>query len=541
MDRAPPHVSVPWSALSSASLAIVVLDADARVQVVNDAATARWPTVRVGASFVDLIAAEARTEARALFGRLRTVGVRETLRAPAGRSGEPAFELACTPIEGGGFVLVAEEESAREQPSRRERDNVVSDKMQAVAQLAGGVAHDLNNALAVILPNAEALVEQLPASSELRDQATEIAEVARHASHVVTQLTALGLRQPANARAVDVAELITRNVGLLQRTVGTSVTVEASASADVGSALVDPGHLQQVLVNLVLNAADAMPSGGAVHLAARARDVGPAYAEAVGVPPGVYVVIEVSDEGHGISKAVLPRIFEPFFTTRGGGVHAGLGLAAVLGLVRQARGGVTVDSAPSGGARFTVLLPKLALGAGAGEAPETPRTVVGSPRILLVDDEPNVRSALGRLLGRYGFDVLAADGGLEALEILRVDLSVRAVLSDIVMPDMDGIALARAVTVLRPGLPMVLMSGYTSDGTSALEELSVPFLQKPFSSVDVVRTLLDVIDATRARASLALGSGMPPSFSPESGQVRRDGAPVDVVTHSASRRETRRF
>jgi signal transduction histidine kinase/CheY-like chemotaxis protein len=534
MVNSPPHVSVPWSALSSASLAIVVLDADGRVQVVNDAAMARWPTVRVGATFLELVAIEARTGAHALFGRLRAVGVRETLRVPAARLGEPAFDLACMPLEGGGFVLIDEDEH----PSRRERDNVVSDKMQAVAQLAGGVAHDLNNALAVILPNAETLVEQLPLSSDLRDQATEIVEVARHASHVVTQLTALGLRQPANARAVDVAELLTRNVGLLQRAVGTSVKVEASATADVGSALVDPGHLQQVLVNLVLNAADAMPSGGAVHLAVRARDVGPAYAEAIGVPPGVYVAIEVTDEGHGISKAVLPRIFEPFFTTRVGGVHAGLGLAAVLGLVRQARGGVTVDSAPSGGAQFTVFLPKLVSpGAGAGESPETPRRVVGSPRILLVDDEPNIRSALGRLLVRYGFDVLLAEGGLEALEILRRDLGVRAVLSDIVMPDMNGIALARAVTVLRPELPMILMSGYTSDGTTELEELDMPFLQKPFSGTDVVRMLLDVLDAARARASLALGSGMPPSLSPASREVRIDGV---ALTRPGNRTETRR-
>lgn len=535
MTAAPSSVPALWSELLRTPALVLVVDVTGHVLDASGAARSRWPALREGIALSAVAVADDEPSLDASFARARVDegGARVRLGG---------LELACFAAERAFLLLAAETSSTEpEALSRRERDRSVGEKMQAVAQLAGGVAHDLNNALAVILPNAEALAEQLASGSDLRSQAAEIVEVAKSASHVVMQLMALGLRQPANARPVDVGTLVRDNVGLLQRVVGGAVKLHLQVEEAAGAAHVDPSHLQQVLVNLVVNAADAMPSGGTVRVVVCGRQVGPAFADVLGVHAGSYMAIEIADEGHGISSSVLPRIFEPFFTTRSGGAHAGLGLAAVLGLVRQARGCVTVDNTAAGGAVFTVLVPRIATAqTDANALPERPRKVVGSPRILLVDDEPNVRSALGRLLQRHGFDVVPAEGGLEAIDVVRREAGLRAVLSDVVMPDMDGISLTRTLAAMRPELPVVLMSGYTSEGPAALEELAVPFLQKPFSGADVVRALLDVMDAANARASLALGSGAPPSLAqPESGAVDVRRLAVDV-TDSASRKETRR-
>jgi nitrogen-specific signal transduction histidine kinase len=377
-------------------------------------------------------------------------------------------------------------------------------KMEAVGQLAGGVAHDFNNLLTVIRLHSELLAEALAESDPRREDVAEIGRAADRAAALTRQLLAFSRRQVLQPRVLVLDEVVRNARQLLHRVIGADIRVESHGTT-IGRVRADPGQIEQVLVNLAVNARDAMPEGG--RLLIETADVeldamfGPKRGAAISAGP--YVMLAVSDTGLGMDAATQARIFEPFFTTKEVGKGTGLGLSTVYGIVKQSGGSIWVESEPGAGATFRIYLPRVDADLASREpAPEAVHaaddTTRGSETILLVEDEDAVRTLAGRMLRRKGYRVLDARHGGEALEILgaylgRVDL----VLTDIVMPGMGGTELARRVREMRPNVPLLFMSGYSHGeieqrGGFAPDEA---FLQKPFTADELARQVREVLEA----------------------------------------------
>ena len=348
-------------------------------------------------------------------------------------------------------------------------------RLEAVGRLAGGISHDFNNILNVISVSSDFLLDATPASDPRREDIEEIQRAADRAAGLTKQLVAFSRRQILRPELVDLNDTVRSMDRMLSRIFGPEVLLETHLSEDACWVEVDPGQLEQVIVNLAVNARDAMPGGGVVTLVTEhaAMDDG---------SDGVALVVR--DTGHGMDEAIQARIFEPFFTTKEPDKGTGLGLASVYGIVQQSGGTVTVTSAPGSGTGFRVLLPaaRPATDAPAVSLP-TGTHAVGGVRILLVEDNDDVRKATTRILERLGHAVVVAADGVEALEQLenrpnRIDV----VVTDVLMPRLGGIELVRQLRTVTPLLPVVFISGYPgpeSDGTIVTDERTV-FLQKPF-------------------------------------------------------------
>jgi signal transduction histidine kinase/ActR/RegA family two-component response regulator len=372
-------------------------------------------------------------------------------------------------------------------------------KLEAVGRLAGGIAHDFNNLLTVILGNLDLILEHAAPPEMHEGLLEDVRAAGRRAAVLTRQLLAFSRREPAAPRRIDLNAVVTDLQSMLRRVIAEHITLTTDLRPDLGPVLADPGQIEQVVLNLVVNARDAMPKGGTLAICTDEKDVPtrelPADADG---PSGRYVILLVSDTGCGMDAATQARIFEPFFTTKEVGKGTGLGLATVYGNVKQAKGWVAVESKPGAGSTFRAYLPR-ALGS-AEVTPEAngyarPRT--GTETILLVEDEPPLRDLAKRALEGAGYTVLACPDGKAAVEAARrfsgpIDL----VVTDLVMPAMNGRQLAAMLMAERPGLPVLLMSGYSESIVANLSGMlpEEEMLDKPFVPDDLTRKVREMLD-----------------------------------------------
>jgi PAS domain S-box-containing protein len=389
-----------------------------------------------------------------------------------------------------GAIIVNEDITARRQLEAQLRQ---AQKMEAVGRLAGGIAHDFNNLLSVIRQSAELVLEEHEADSDEREDMEAIIGAADRAGQLTNQLLAFSRRQPLAALQLDVNVVLQSLNRLLGRLMPKSVQMRLELASEPALVFADPVQLEQVLLNLAVNARDAMPQGGTLELAVRSTRVAQRLSHRNGtVAPGNYVTIRVRDTGIGMEPEVLERIFEPFYTTKGTR-GTGLGLPTAFGIVQQSGGHLIVESVPGVSTTFIVYLPQLTPNGdlpGIAASPPVPQG--GTETLLLVDDDHGVRRATRRLLERQGYTVLEAGGGIEALDLYRRNAERIALLvTDMVMPGMSGRELVERIRPLRPDLQVLYISGYTDDDL-VRQGLLGPherFLRKPFAGADLARAI----------------------------------------------------
>ncbi len=372
-------------------------------------------------------------------------------------------------------------------------------KMEAVGRLAGGIAHDFNNLLTAILGSAQLALRELEPSHTVREDLEEIRRAGLRAADLTRQLLAYSRRQVVAPKVIDLNEAVRNLDSMLRRLIREDIELVLTLSPTPLAVRSDPGQIEQVVINLVVNARDAMPQGGritiraeAVLLDAQQPDNSPP------APPGPYVHLAVSDTGSGVSPEARAHLFEPFFTTKELGKGTGLGLATVYGIVKQNGGFIYVDSEPGAGTTVRVYLPPVS-----GPIPTDVPTVGaalagGSETVLLVEDEAAVRQFARRALEASGYVVLVAPDGAEALTLAdRHEGPIDVLLTDVVMPGIAGPELARRLTERRPTLRVLFCSGYTDDATvlEGVREAGTAFLQKPFAPEDLIRKLREVLSA----------------------------------------------
>ncbi len=368
-------------------------------------------------------------------------------------------------------------------------------KLETVGRLAGGVAHDFNNLLTVIHGYTELMLAGPPRDAEDGMRLEQIQRAAERASGLTRQLLAFSRRQVLEPRVIDLAELVRDAEKMLRRLIGEDVELAIDCAVSDVFVLADPGQVEQVLMNLIVNARDALPQGGHVRVGLSRRRLEPGAADEKSLAPGEYVALVVEDDGDGISAEVMPKIFEPFFTTKELGKGTGLGLATVEGIVRQSGGAIEAASEPGRGARFTILLPLVA-SAGPGERAPRDLQPGRGESVLLVEDDATVRALAHGMLARMGYDVCAADGAATALEVAadrsrRIDL----LLTDVVMRGGNGRDLARRFLELRPGVPVLFVSGFAHDASAlqTMVDAGHAFLPKPFSAAGLQRAVRDAL------------------------------------------------
>ena len=358
---------------------------------------------------------------------------------------------------------------------------IQAQKMEAVGQLTGGLAHDFNNLLTIITGNLHTLRDKLPAHQGFEDHLEPALSAARRGTELIRRLLTFSRQQPLEPSPVEVGALVHGMTQLLSRSLTERIAIQLELPTEKLHALVDPHQLENALLNLAINARDAMPEGGTLTLALARRHVSPSLALLVEVPAGDYVQFDVSDTGTGIAPELLPRLFEPFFTTKAFGAGSGLGLAMVYGFIRQSGGNIRILSTPGKGTNVRFIVPMT-------DAPTaTPAPPRGAPALegtdcrltLLVEDEPEVRKVIRQQLTELGFPVIEASNGLEALNMLEAVEDIALLVSDTVMPGMGGRELSSAARALRPTLPILLITGYaTGDATPGSPD--IPTLRKPF-------------------------------------------------------------
>ena len=373
-------------------------------------------------------------------------------------------------------------------------------KMEAIGQLAGGVAHDFNNVLTAIAGNAELLQEGFPAGDPKRDTVEEIRSAASRAESLTRQLLAFSRQQIMQPRVLEPNRVVEGMEKMLRRLIGEDIDLVCILPEDVGRVVADPSQIEQVILNLAVNARDAMPTGGKLTLETGNAEFDPAYARThAPAVPGRFVMLAVSDSGAGMSPEVKARVFEPFFTTKAPGKGTGLGLATVYGIVKQSGGFIWVYSEAGEGTTFKIYLPR----AGEDQRPTTaPKAQTdvrgGSEVILLVEDEAPVRRVALHALQRYGYTVLEAALPSEALTICKEHSGkIDLVLTDVVMPGMSGPDLAKQLLAQRPGLKVLFSSGYTGEAIAHRGEIlsGLAFLPKPFTPMTLARKVREVLDA----------------------------------------------
>jgi PAS domain S-box-containing protein len=375
-------------------------------------------------------------------------------------------------------------------------------KMESVGQLAGGVAHDFNNLLTVIAGRTDFLLGSSNLDSDQQTDLAEIKKAAERASELTRQLLAFSRKQLLQPRVLDLNRVMGEVEPMLRRLIGEDIQIRIIAGDCLGNVTADPGQLQQVLMNLALNARDAMPSGGTITLQTANQTIRGGAGElgtATHIEPGEYVVLQVSDTGTGMDESTQRRIFEPFFTTKGQGKGTGLGLSTVYGIVKQSGAAISVVSAPGAGTTFSVYFPRTdgyALAQSAEKEISSPLS--GTETILLVEDEPAVRNLVERVLNSRGYHVLSAGHGGDALKLARArDGGIDLVLTDIVMPAMSGRELVDALRTTRPDVRVLYMSGYTDDEIvrRGLHDPTMAFIQKPFTAENLAVQVRKVLDA----------------------------------------------
>jgi PAS domain S-box-containing protein len=382
------------------------------------------------------------------------------------------------------FIAVIEDMSERKLLEAQVRQ---TSKMDAIGRLASGVAHDFNNLLSIVLSYSELIAADLLESDPVRVDLLEIRGAGLRAVELTRQLLAFSRQQVLLPKVVDLTQVVTGMEKMLRRLIGEDVELITSCAPSLGKVLVDPGQVEQVIMNLVVNARDAMPQCGKLTIETAEVVLDEGYAaEHVGVKAGPHVLLTVSDTGTGIDQPTQARMFEPFFTTKATGKGTGLGLATVFGIVRQSGGTIWVESELGKGTTFQVYFPTVdqwVVAPAEPPAPE-PRTLHGTETILLVEDEEQVRVLARAILRRYGYNVLDAQSGGDAFLICeQYDATIHLLLTDVVMPRMSGRQLAERLLLVRPDLRVLYMSGYTDDAVvrHGIVESKIAFIQKPLT------------------------------------------------------------
>jgi PAS domain S-box-containing protein len=422
------------------------------------------------------------------------------------RDGAPyPVDLAITPIKGPGdqvshFVAI---ERDLTESKRLEAQFIQAQKMELVGRLAGGVAHDFNNLLTVISGTCDLLLMTMSASDEVRADLRQIQEAGRRAAALTRQLLAFGRKQILNAENIDLGATVSELRKTLARLIGEDLVLVVDAPAGVSHIRADPSQIEQVLMNLAINARDAMPDGGSLTIRTANIDLDDSRAAELGVPPGPYVACEVADTGAGMDPAIRDRIFEPFFTTKEPGRGTGLGLSTVLGIVQQSAGAVHVESEPGRGTTVSIYLPRIH-----PDAPADDDEVVaagapaGRETILVVEDEEPLRLLAGRILAAAGYEVLTVGDAAAALEMAaRHRDPIHLLFTDVVLPGINGRQLAEQVMARHPGIVVLFTSGYTEDAIlrHGVHDEGTPFISKPYTAARLTRAVRSLLDAAARR------------------------------------------
>jgi two-component system cell cycle sensor histidine kinase/response regulator CckA len=417
------------------------------------------------------------------------------------------LEMHAAPLRDATGEIVALLGIARDNTARKELEAqfVQAQKMEVVGQLAGGVAHDFNNLLGVIMGYSELAMNDLSSGSPVHECVTEIFQTAERAAALTRQLLIFSRKQTAQPELLDLSDVIAGIDPMLRRLIGENVKLVSEPALDLGPVEADPGQIEQVLMNLTVNARDAMPNGGTITIATSSATVPDDGIFGAQIAPGHYVVLSVADNGHGMSAEVKARIFEAFFTTKPPGVGTGLGLATCQSIVSRWHGQITVESALGVGTKFNVYLPcvtgSIEAAAAAGPKGALPR---GTETILIVEDEPGLRELAASVLQKQGYTILKAGNGQEALRMVRerrgqpIDL----VLTDMVMPEMGGKMMADWLQATNPEIKILFTSGYTDCGLDGALNAGTEFLPKPYTPSALVRKTREVIDRAGNDAAL---------------------------------------
>ncbi len=447
-----------------------------------------------------------REAARTLMRRLREEGrLREhetEILASDGRWVECRFSLALLRDAAGttiGTLAILEDTSERKRLEAQLRQ---AQKMEAVGRLAGGIAHDFNNLLAVIMGHSDLIKSVLRKGDGLAHDVEQIRRASERAASLTRQLLAFSRRQFLQPQVIDVNTLVGNLATMLHRLIGEDIQLELRLDPAAGRVSADPGQLEQVVMNLTVNARDAMPQGGQLTL-----ETGPAMLDKTfvtahpGSSTGAHVRLSIRDNGCGMSPDVLSHLFEPFFTTKEPGRGTGLGLSTVYGIVKQHRGYIDVQSEPGQGSTFAVYLPRVDAKPAAERAAARERLMPGGREtVLFVEDEVALRDLMHRVLAKGGYTVLAAGDGLEALALVEAHQArIDVVVTDVVMPRMSGPELATRLRTRDPGIRLLYVSGYTADQLRSQTDLGADatLLAKPFTSDGLLRKVREVLDRPR--------------------------------------------
>jgi len=496
--RAPAKPEAVGDVFRDAPMGVAFADAEGRLVEVNTAFRSFFGSAGSGRPLSELIDPSDRERAVDLVARaargeygLGAVEVR------AVGQGERMGELFAHPVPEGRAVLYLLDVSEQK---ALEVKFAQSQKMQAVGQLAGGVAHDFNNLLTVIIGNSEFLLMRHQAGDPSFKEINEIHQNALRAATLVGQLLAFSRKQTMQPKVLAVRDVVSELALMLRRLLREGVELKLEHGNDLWPVHADEAQLSNAIINLVVNARDAMPDGGIVTIrTANETATTPVALGTAIMPAGDYVRIEVGDTGTGIKQEILGKIFDPFFTTKPVGQGTGLGLATVYGIVKQTGGFITVESEVGRGTDFRIFLPRFRAEQGAAAAePErtSPRDVTGQDTILLVEDEEAVRSFAARALRMRGYNVIEASGGEEALEHVRAEREpIHLLITDVVMPNMDGPTLVRAVRKIRPDMAVIFMSGYAEEAFRRNDEKAedLYFLPKPFGLKQLAAKVKEVL------------------------------------------------
>jgi two-component system, cell cycle sensor histidine kinase and response regulator CckA len=405
------------------------------------------------------------------------------------------------------FISVIEDITERRTLEAQVRQ---ASKMDAIGQLAAGVAHDFNNLLSVILSHSELLAEDLSESDPMRADLGEIRGAGLRAVDLTRQLLAFSRQQVLQPKIVDLDDIVSGMEKMLRRLIGEDIELTAIGTGTLGKIKVDPGQMEQVIMNLAVNARDAMPRGGKLTIETAEVVLDGTCAE--GVKPGPHVLLAVTDSGTGMDKGTLARIFEPFFTTKEAGKGTGLGLATVFGIVRQSGGAIAVSSELGQGTTFRVYFPiddQTVVVAAPSSRPPERGTLRGSETILLVEDEERVRVMARTILRKYGYNVLEAQGSGDALLLSEQHTAIiHLLVTDVVMPLMSGRQLAERLLTTRPEMRVLYMSGYTDDAVlrHGIVSATAAFLQKPITPEALARSVRDALGRPR-KPTKVVGAG----------------------------------
>jgi PAS domain S-box-containing protein len=493
--------------LESASQAILSLDRDGRIVLANPKAAEMfgYPLDELLGAQLEMLLPEGK---RAVHNhqlvdyfqapRTRPMGIGMDLSAcrKDGREFPVEVSLSYIETEEGLFAIAFVNDIS--QRKHLEEQLLQAQKMDAVGRLAGGVAHDFNNMLTVVQGYTRMILDELSPVDPLRECADEIYRAADRASALTNQLLTFSRRQIIQPRVINVNTVVVHVEKMLRRLIGEDIDLHLHLASEVGNIRADPSHIEQAIVNLVVNARDAMPFGGRITIETSDITLDETYSRShVGVQPGPFVMIAVSDTGQGMDAETRRRIFEPFFTTKGRGKGAGLGLTIVYGTVKQVGGDIWAYSEPGQGTTLKMYFPRVV-----DVVEEEPHEESAPPpaeadeTILVVEDEKAVRDLTVRILRRLGYSVLVASGGEAAIEIAKsYEGKISLLLTDVVMPNMSGRQVADQLLALRPGLKTLYLSGYTDSTVvhHGVLEKGLDFLPKPFSRDVLAQKIREIL------------------------------------------------